>query len=380
VQDAFCRALEVWKLRGLPENPSAWLMKTAKHRALDLLRRERTARTYAADLGRLLQTEWTLANVVEEAFEPTAIADDQLRMMFSCCQRRLPEETQVMLVLALVAGFGSREIASAFVTGHAATQKRLTRAKRRLAESGALFDIADSADFAGRLPIVQRALYLIFSEGYHGASPQTAVRTELCREAIRMTRLLARHPLGATPATLALCALMYLDGARLPARLDASGNLSSLLAQDRSRWDGEMIGKGRAWLERSATGSEVSRYHVEAAIAAVHADAPSLEQTDWRAIVSLYDSLMTIAPSPVVALNRAIALGQMDGARSGLAAIETIADRDRLEAYPFYHAARGEFELRCANRDAARDHFKAALALARNPQERNFYLLRLTAP
>ncbi|HMF29094.1 MAG TPA: sigma-70 family RNA polymerase sigma factor, partial [Candidatus Cybelea sp.] len=235
VQDAFCRALEVWKQRGMPENPSAWLMRTARNRAIDVLRRERTARTFAPEYGRLLETEWTLANAVQEIFESTDIRDDQLRMMFSCSQSTLPETAQVMLVLALVGGFGVREIAAAFVSSHAAVEKRLTRAKHTIKESGPLFDIADRADFEQRLPAVQRALYLIFSEGYHGASPRAAVRADLCHEAIRLTRLLAKHPLAAVPSTHALLALMYLDAARLPARLDPSGNLTSLFDQNRSR-------------------------------------------------------------------------------------------------------------------------------------------------
>src|SRR5581483_10060413 len=162
VQDAFCRALEVWKLRGMPQNPSAWLMKTARNRALDVLRRERTARTFAPEYGRLLETEWTLANAVQEVFDSTDVSDDRLRMMFSCCHNALPEAAQVMLVLSLVGGFGVREIAAAFVSSHAAVEKRLTRAKKTLKESGPLFDIADRADFEQRLPSVQRALYLIF--------------------------------------------------------------------------------------------------------------------------------------------------------------------------------------------------------------------------
>jgi RNA polymerase sigma factor (sigma-70 family) len=379
VQDAFCRALEVWKLRGVPENPSAWLMKTAKNRALDVLRRERTARTFAPDLGRLLQTEWTVANAVEEIFDPIGIPDDQLRMMFSCCHPRLPETAQVMLILQLVGGFGVREVASAFVSTNAAVEKRLTRAKKTLSESGVLFDIADAADFEQRLPAVQRALYLIFSEGYHGASARAVVRADLCREAIRLTRLLAEHPLGDSPSTRALCALMYLDAARLPARLDASGDLSSLFDQDRSRWDGGMIASGREWLERSAIGSELSRYHIEAAIASVHAAAPRFEETDWQAIVSLYDTLMSIAPSPVVALNRAIAIAQLSGPAYGLEAIDAINDRDRLLRYPFYHAARGELEHRRGKAAVAREHFAAARALARNPVEQRFLDKRIAA-
>jgi len=379
VQDAFCRALEVWKQRGIPENPSAWLMKTARNRALDVLRRERTARTFAPEYGRLLHTEWTLANSVQEAFDSTDVREDQLRMMFSCCHQRLPEAAQVMLVLALVGGFGVREIEAAFVSSHAAVEKRLTRAKRVLKESGVLFEIADAADFAQRLPAVQRALYLIFSEGYHGASSEAVVRTDLCHEAIRLTRLLAKHGLAATPSTHALLALMYLNGARLPARLGDSGNLTALFEQDRSRWDRNMIEEGIGWLERSATGSEMTSYHVEAAIAAVHARAPSTEATDWSAIVSLYDTLMQIAPSPIVALNRAIAVAQRDGPARGSDALDAIVDRDRLEEYPFYHAARGEFALRLGNDAIAREHFRAAAALARNAEERRFYENRLAA-
>jgi RNA polymerase sigma factor (sigma-70 family) len=379
VQDAFCRALEVWKFRGVPDNPSAWLMKTAKNRALDVLRRERTARTFAPDLGRLLQTEWTVANAVEEIFDPIGIPDDQLRMMFSCCHPRLSETAQVMLVLQLVGGFGVREIASAFVSTHAAVEKRLVRAKKMLAESDALFDIADAADFAHRLPVVQRALYLLFSEGYHGASARAVVRAELCREAIRLTRLLADHPLGDAPSTRALCALMYLDAARLPSRLDSSGDLSSLFDQDRSRWDRRMIDAGRAWLERSAFGSELSRFHVEAAIASVHAEAKRFEETDWSAIVSLYDTLMTIAPSAIVALNRAIAIAQLHGPQQGLEAIDAIGDRDRLLHYPFYHAARGELERRRGDSAVARAHFEAARALARSPAEQRFLEKRIDA-
>jgi RNA polymerase sigma-70 factor (ECF subfamily) len=237
VQDAFCRALEVWEFRGVPEHPSAWLMAAAKNRALDVLRRERTARTFAPELGRLLASEWTVAPLVEDLFGANAIKDDELRMMFSCCDPRISEETQVALLLHLLCAFSVSEVASAFVQNHAAVEKRILRAKRVLSESNQLLNVLDDNDFSARLPGIQRALYLLFNEGYHGASPESAVRAELCQEAIRLTRLLLDHPLGATPATHALSALMYLHAARLPARVDASGNLNSLFDQDRSRWD-----------------------------------------------------------------------------------------------------------------------------------------------
>jgi RNA polymerase sigma factor (sigma-70 family) len=376
VQDAFCRALEVWRTRGVPDNPAAWLMATARNRALDLVRRERTARTFAPEMGRLLETEWTLAPAIDEAFDPRIIRDEQLRMMFSCCQPRLPEEAQLALILNILCGFGSEEIAAALLTGKAAIEKRISRGKKVLAGSKRLFDLLDG-ELPARLATVQRALYLLFSEGYHGASAASAVRSDLCSEAMRLTALLREHPATATPATTALAALMCLHAARLPTRLDAAGDLSALVDQDRSRWDAALVTEGLALVEASAAGTELTPYHIEAAIAAVHAAAPTLADTDWPAIVSLYDRLMALAPSPVVALNRAIAVGQRDGAERGLEELRDIADRERLSRYPFYPAALAELELRHGNRQAARDHFQAALRLARNGEERRFLEKRL---
>jgi RNA polymerase sigma-70 factor (ECF subfamily) len=246
-----------------------------------------------------------------------------------------------------------------------------------LAGSKRLFDITAPADFSARLPAVHRALYLLFNEGYHGASAETAVRVELCREAMRLTALLLEHPLGTTPVTYALSALMCLGAARLPARVDASGNLISLFDQDRSQWDQKLILEGLKFLELSAAGSELTQYHVEAAIASIHACALRTEDTDWKAVVSLYSTLMTIRPSPIVALNRAIAVAQNEGPERGLEEIRSIADCDRLAAYPFYSAALGELELRRGRYQTAREHFRAALALARNPMERRFLDRRL---
>jgi RNA polymerase sigma-70 factor (ECF subfamily) len=367
VQEAFCRAMEIWPFRGVPENPSAWLMATARNRALDALRRERTVRTFAPDVTRWIQSEWTLAPAVEELFGADAIRDDLLRMMFSCCHPRLPEEAQVALILNILCGFSVDEIASAFISSRAAIEKRITRAKKVLAGSKKLFDVS-----AERLPAVQTALYLLFNEGYHGAS---AVRAELCREAMRLTAILLEHPLGATPATYALAALMCFNAAKLPARVDEGGNLNTLFEQDRSLWDQELVEEGRRLLERSAAGVEVTEHHVEAAIAAVHAKAAAMDDTDWRRIVSLYDLLMTLGPSPVVALNRAIAVAQAEGPERGLEEIGRIEGKDRLSTYPFYEAAIGEMELKLG-RSTARDHFQAALAVARNPMEARFLSAR----
>lgn len=378
VQDAFCRALEVWAIRGLPENPSAWLTATAKHRALDVLRRERTARTFAPEVARLIEREREVGPLVDEAFAAPALRDEQLRMMFACCHPRLSEEVQVTLVLNILCGFGAGEIASSFLVGRAAVEKRIARGKKVLAGSRRLFDLAP-AELGPRLPAVRRALYLLFNEGYHGASARSAVRLQLCREALRLVALLLDDPASATPETMALAALMSLHAARLPARLDAASDLNPFADQDRSRWDQPLAAQGLLLLERSAAGRQLSAYHVEAAIAAAHAAAPRAAETDWALVIALYDRLMALAPSPVVALNRAIALGQRDGPERGRQALLAIEDRERLAAYPFYPAALGEMELRRGAGTQARRHFVAALAAARNPTERRFLEKRLSA-
>jgi RNA polymerase sigma-70 factor (ECF subfamily) len=379
VQEAFCRATEVWPFRGVPENPSAWLMATAKNCAIDALRRERTARTFAPELGRLVESEWTLAPVIEEAFGPNAIKDDLLRMMFSCCHPHLGEEAQVALMLHILCGFSVDEIASALVRAHAAIEKRITRSKKTLGKSKRLFDVTAPAEFRARLPAVHTALYLLFNEGYHGANPEFAVRSELCREAMRLTAVLLEHRLYATPTTYALAALMCLNAARLPARIDASGDLRSLFDQDRSVWDQQLISEGMLFLDLSAKGSEVSEYHLEAAIASIHTTAHGIEDTDWGKIISLYDSLLTFRPSPIVALNRAIAIAQRDGPDRGIEEIRGITHADRLKSYPFYWAALGEFELRRKRYEPALDHFRSAIAIARNDAERHFFIQRLHA-
>lgn len=376
VQEAFTRAHEVWRARGVPDNPSAWLLTTAKRLAIDIIRRERTAMKFAPDVTQLVESEWTLAPAIAEAFEAHIIRDAQLRMMFNCCHPHLPEEAQVALILNILCGFGTSEIAHALLKSQPAIEKRITRAKKVLAAAERLFDLTDR-EFVERLENVRRALYLLFNEGFHGASMETPVRSELCREAMRLTALLQEYPPAATPATHALLALMCLHAARLPARLNAEGDLTVLTAQDRTRWDTVLLAEGLVLFERSAAGTDLSRYHLEAALAAAHATAGSFEATNWTLIITLYDCLMNLQPSPVVALNRAIAIGFRDGPDSGLAVLRAMDERDRLKNYPFYPAAAAEMELRRGDRESARREFLAALALARSPAERRFLERRL---
>jgi RNA polymerase sigma factor (sigma-70 family) len=371
VQDTLTTALEVWTFRGVPDNPSAWLTTAAKNRALSALRRQRTADKHAPELSRAWDREGAEASALDADFLPEALRDDELRMMFTCCHPRLDEPTQVALVLYLLGGFSVREVASAFLVSHAAMEKRISRGKKALEKTRGLFELT-AQDFLPRLSAVHRALYLLFSEGYHAASPDDVVRVELCREAIRLVRRLLEHPPAATPATFALAALMDLGAARLPGRLDAAGDLTLLYEQDRTRWDPALIARGMAALDASAQGQVVTSYHLEAGIAALHAAASSVETTRWADIVGLYDALYALAPSPVVALNRAVAVGQLEGPERGLVALLGIVDAERLEAYPFYPAARAELELRSGRPEVARRFFTAALARARNEAERRF--------
>ncbi len=376
-QDALCRALSVWQFSGVPDDPAAWLMAVARNRAIDILRRDRNARRFAPDLGFLLDSEWTLAPTVTDLFEPRAVTDGELRMMFSCSAPGLPEEAQVALILHILCGFSNAEVAGALLSSVAATEKRITRAKKTLASSGRLFELHDDAELQKRLPAVQRALYLLFNEGYHGASPEISVRVTLCREALHLARMLLEHPSCASPSTRALVALMCLHAARMPARLDADGDLVPLREQDRTLWDAALTAEGVGFLDASATGDALSEYHLEAAIAAAHASARTADETPWGEIVGLYDMLMRLRPSPVVALSRAIAIGERDGPEAGLLAVRAIEHGGRLARTPFYEAAMGDLELRAGRTEEARRHLEAALEQARNPMERRFFEGRL---
>jgi RNA polymerase sigma factor (sigma-70 family) len=378
VQETLAKAFEVWSYGGVPEHYSALLMTSAKNRAIDVFRRERTARKFAPGLQHLIESEWTLRPMVEELFLPPALEDDELRMMFSCCHPHLAEEAQVALILNMLCGFGVEEIARVYLASDAAIEKRISRGKKTLRDSQRLFELG-AHDFAPRLAAVHRALYLLFSEGYHGACDEAVVRAGLCREAMRLTRLLVDHAPAATSATYALAALMYLDAARLPGRTNELGELTVLSGQDRSRWDARLIADGLALLEASARGSDLSGYHIEAAIAGLHASASRSEDTRWADIVALYDLHMRVSPSPVVALNRAMAVAQLEGPAKGLEAIAAIAGIERLSAYPFYPAALGELEFRSGRVADALAHFRAARDLARNAGERSFLERRIVA-
>ena len=372
VQETLCQALELWRFDRIPDNPAAWLMRVAKNRAIDAIRKQRNARRFAPELAATLQPESSLATHVDAVFTDHEIADEQLRMMFACCHAQISPESQIMLILKILCGFGVHEIAQAFLTGEAAVEKRLARARQVLAESGLAEDIAGESPIRRRLGAVHQALYLLFSEGYHGSHPSLAIREDLCAEAMRLALLLAEHPAGDVPASHALLALMCFHAARLPARMDEHGLLVELAGQDRTRWIRPLIEQGVRELGRSSQGSELTPYHLEAGIAAAHCSAAGIEDTDWPAILGLYDLLLEIRPTPIVALNRAIVVAQIHGPDAGLATLDELASEARLESYQFLAAAQGELHRRAGRLAEARRHLDRAIALARNEAERRF--------
>ena len=370
VQDAICTALETWKFYGIPADPGAWLMRVARNRAIDLIRRgyrfERVLDALALEPG----------GVCDSGAIQDWPHDDRLALIFSCCDPSVSVDAQLALILKALCGFGLEKIGAALFATPSAIEKRVSRAKGFLKASKSLFDLGDKAQLRGRLDSVHQALYLLFSEGYHSVRADAPVRYELCGEAIRLTLLIAEDRAVRTPATDALLAMMYLDFARLPSRVDEEGVFLPLSRQDRSRWDKRLIALGFRYLGASAEGDELTRFHLEAAIAAEHCRAASFEGTDWSRIMEIYERLAAISPTPVIALNRAIVRGQVDGPAAGLAALDALGAGDFFNSYPFFHAALGEFRLRNGQSNEAANAFKKALDCARSG-ERTFFARRL---
>src|SRR3954452_15336553 len=350
VQESLVQALRTWPFRGVPENPGGWLMQVAKNRALDLLRREASlARKEEAIRG------WSAALVADD---PREAMDDQLRMIFICCQPAVPREARVALTLKTVGGFGVPEIARAYLAKEATIAQRLVRAKRKIQEIRPPFAVPPPAELPAALDSVLDALYLMFNEGYAASGGEELVRQEVCAEAIRLARLVAGHRALDLPKAHALAALLCLQAARNPARVDPEGNLLLLAEQDRTLWDPEKLAAGFHHLERAARGPEMSAYHLEAGIAASHA-AP--EATDWPYILSLYDALLALTASPVVALNRAVALAMAEAPAAGLAAAEEIQHHQALAGYYPLPVTLGELHARAGDAKQAAAWFREAL-------------------
>ena len=374
VQEALVRALQTWPYRGVPQNPAAWLTQTAKNLALDYLRREqswnRKQDGIAAEHARWLSTPAT-----EEKHD--TFTDDTLRMMFVCFHPQLSTETQTALALRTLCGLSAAEIAAAYFSSEAAVSKRLVRARQRIRELALPFAVPDPAELPERLDGVLRTLYLLFNEGYKASSGDHLVREDLCHEAIRLTGLLASHPVTCEPRVHALLALMMLNAARLPARTDDAGNLLRLHEQDRNSWNTSLIQRGIHHLGLAAAGEALSEYHLEAGIAACHSTAADDAATNWPRILSLYDQLVVLNASPVAAMNRAVAVARVHGAQAGLDALTAIPNRSSLESYHLYHAIRGSLAAELGHLADALTHFRQAGNLATLPAEREFIARRI---
>lgn len=373
VQEALIGALTQWSFHGVPENPAGWLFRVARNRALDQIRRQKFFRDKEPMIAIAL-SEMAVDDDVAFAHE---MRDDTLCMMLMCCHPSIPEESRIALTLKTVGGFSVEEIARAFLSQKATIAQRLVRAKRLIREQSIPMAMPSRDALPARRESLLKVTYLMFNEGHSAHEGDALVRSDLCEEAIRLGTLLSEHPATRGPEVDALLALMLLQAARLPARIDGAGEIALLDEQDRSRWNHAMIARGMQHLDASATGDAMTTYHIEAAIAACHAAAPSFEETDWAGIISLYDELLAMQPSPVVALNRAIAIAMADGPDAGIAAIESIASRDSLRDYPLLYATLGELWLRSGDSARAAEQFERALALPSTMPEKRFLLRKL---
>jgi len=372
-QDALVAALEQWPQAGVPDNPGAWLMAAAKHRAIDQLRRSKLLERKHAELGREVETrtERDLDAAIDDD-----LGDDLLRLVFISCHPLLPTESRVALTLRLLGGLTTAEIARAYLTAEPTIAQRIVRAKRALADAGVPFEVPRGPERAARLSSVLEVVYLIFNEGYSATAGDDWMRPELCQDALRLGRILAEL-VPEEPEVHGLDALMELQASRLAARTGPSGEPVLLLDQDRARWDHLLIGRGLAALERAEKlGGVQGPYALQAAIAACHARAHVAAQTDWPRIAALYQALGQVAPSPVVELNRAVAVAMAFGPAAGLELIDALASEPSLEGYHLLPGARGDLLEKLGRLDEARAEFERAASLTRNARERQVLLDR----
>jgi RNA polymerase sigma-70 factor (ECF subfamily) len=374
VQATLLDALEAWHVRGVPDNPSGWVHRVAKNKVLDALRRDQIGQRV---LGAWAAARPTHEEGLDELFLDSEIEDSQLRMMFACCHPHLARENQLALTLKALCGFGNAEIARALLVGEETVKKRLQRATRDLIDHHVALDPPAAGELAQRLDSVHQVLYLLFNEGYSSSEGETAIRADLCEEAARLCHLLCSHPRFRTPATHALMALMLFHAARLEARLDRRGTVLLLEEQDRGKWDQRLIQRAQEFLAQSAEGTVLSAFHLEAAIACHHCTAKSYAETDWPAILRLYDALLMLHRSPVYLLNRAIVVAQIDGPHAGIRALDEAGQDPALRHYHLFDATLGELYRRAGDLPRARRHLEAARQKTNSPFDRQLIDRRL---
>lgn len=375
VQDTLLQAMKTWPFKGIPENPAAWMYAVAKRKAIDVLRKNQVRKNLDKEVARFLSSEYTLVPTVNQYFLENEIEDSQLRMIFALCHPAIPYESQIALTLKTLCGLSVAEISKSFLTNEETITKRLFRAREKIREEKIKLDVPFTTNLGTRLEAVHHTLYLLFNEGYHSSHPDYLIREDLCAEAMRLALILTTNPKTNTAETNALLALMCLQAAREDARLDSEKSIVLLKDQDRSKWSRPLIERGLHYLENATLDECVSAYHVEAAIAGYHVMADSFEATDWRKIVSLYEALLQFKPHPIIALNKAIAVGYAFGTEKGLASILQI---EGLESSHLYYAALGDFYLSEKMSTDAMIAYQKAIALAHSPTEKNLLEKKLS--
>jgi RNA polymerase sigma-70 factor (ECF subfamily) len=375
VQAALVQAMETWSRRGVPEDPAGWLYRTARNLAIDTLRRERT---HARVLPKLAGDGDPESSVPDAQFADE-IGDEPLRLLFVCCHEEVPTESRVAMALKTLCGFSTAEIARALLTSDVNVQKRIERARDRLRELDVDFGTPAATELCARLEAVLAVIYLLFSQGCHATHGDVPIRRDLCDEARRLARMLASHPVGDVPAVHALLALMCFHAARFDARVALDGAIVLLEEQDRSAWNWSDVREGMAWLARSAGGDELTRYHLEAGIAWEHCRAPTFADTDWRRIAELYDTLDSLAPSPLYALNRAVAEAYLYGPEAGLERLAAVPPEKVPACYPAWHAVIGELQFRLGRLSVAEQSWREALRFSTARADQEFLRRRLAA-
>lgn len=375
VQDTLLQAMNTWGYKGLPENPSAWLMKVAKNKAIDYIRREKRYNEINPLYACLLQSENSVDPTIDSLFHEDEIEDSQLRMIFACCHPVIPPESQIALTLKTLCGLSASEIAKAFLTGEETISKRIYRAKEKIRTEKIEPDVPAGNEIPPRLDAVLRTLYLLFNEGYNSSQPEQLIREELCMEAMRLCHLLTNKKITAYPRVKALLSLMCFQASRFTARLDDKGNIIVLKYQDRSKWYRPLIQKGFEYLDAAAEPFEESPYHLEAAIASLHAAAPSFEQTDWKSIYHLYDLLYKMQPGPVIAMNKAIASAYLSGREKALKELQAI---EGLENHHLYYASIGEMYFEMEEKLMAKEYFEKAYHLTASAAEQQLLLKKIS--
>ena len=381
VQQTFMDALSDWKEKGIPDNPPAWLFRTAKNKAIDVIRRNKHSVSFDFSEGnkKLLTSGYTLAPAMDSLWKEDLVNDDLLRMMFACCHPGISDENQITLILKTLCGFSTAEIARTFLTSEETVTKRLYRTKEFFRERRTPFVIPSVGELKERTSTVLNAIYLLFNEGYNSTNGMQLIREDLIREAMMLCRLLTENEHTKFPEVYALMALMCFHTARSESRLTTGGEIILLPYQDRSKWDNVMIQRGNDYMNRAAFGDSLSTYHLEAAIAFEHCTAESFGATNWNRILEMYEMLCTISPSPVSELNKAVAVLQVHGPEAALIVLENIPDRKKISSFYLYHSLLGEISSMQNNTAGALRAFETALSLTQSAIEKKLLMEKMAA-